>query len=61
MRAPAAASGRFFGGHYSPVVADRERIYVAGSTRVYALEERSRARTRKSRPARTTKTKGQSK
>jgi outer membrane protein assembly factor BamB len=24
-------------GHYSPVVADRSRVYVAGSTRVYAL------------------------
>lgn len=24
-------------GHYSPVVADRTRVYVAGSTRVYAL------------------------
>jgi len=24
-------------GHYSPVVADRARVYVAGSTRVYAL------------------------
>ena len=33
---------KFPAGHYSPVVADSERIYVAGSTRVYALTERSR-------------------
>jgi outer membrane protein assembly factor BamB len=26
-------------GHYSPVVADRSRVYVAGSTRVYALTQ----------------------
>jgi outer membrane protein assembly factor BamB len=25
-------------GHYSPVVADSERLYLAGSTRVYGLE-----------------------
>jgi outer membrane protein assembly factor BamB len=31
-------------GHYSPVVADRERVYLAGSTRLYALEARTRAR-----------------
>jgi outer membrane protein assembly factor BamB len=29
---------RFPDGHYSPVVADRTRVYVAGSTRVYALK-----------------------
>lgn len=50
---------RFFAGHYSPVVADRDRIYIAGSTRVFALEERSRRSARKSRPATTTKAKGQ--
>jgi outer membrane protein assembly factor BamB len=31
-------------GHYSPVVADAERIYVAGSTRVYAFEPRGAAK-----------------
>ncbi len=29
-------------GHYSPLVADGERIYLTGSTRIYALAERSR-------------------
>ena len=53
---------RFFAGHYSPVVADREHVYVAGSTRVYALEERSAKRSaKKSKPARTRKAKGQTK
>ena len=33
---------RFFAGHYSPVVADRDHLYGAGSTRVWALERRSR-------------------
>ena len=28
-------------GQYSPVVADRERVYVAGKAGVYGLEERS--------------------
>lgn len=27
-------------GHYSPVVADRKRVYLVGSTRVYALDPR---------------------
>jgi outer membrane protein assembly factor BamB len=27
-------------GQYSPLVADRERIYVTGKTRLYGLEER---------------------
>ncbi len=31
---------KFPAGHYSPVVADADRIYVTGSTRVYALTER---------------------
>ena len=35
-------------GHYSPVVADRTRVYLAGSTRVYAL---SPAGAKKKRPA----------
>jgi outer membrane protein assembly factor BamB len=49
-------------GHYSPVVADQKRIYVVGSTRVYALEDRSRKRsTKKSKPARTRNVNGQSK
>jgi outer membrane protein assembly factor BamB len=30
-------------GHYSPVVADAERIYLASSTRIYALTDRTRA------------------
>jgi outer membrane protein assembly factor BamB len=29
-------------GHYSPVVADAKRVYLVGSTRVYALEPRTR-------------------
>jgi outer membrane protein assembly factor BamB len=28
-------------GHYSPIVADSERVYLTGSTRVYGLEPRS--------------------
>jgi outer membrane protein assembly factor BamB len=28
-------------GHYSPVVADRKRVYLVGSTRVYGLEPRT--------------------
>jgi outer membrane protein assembly factor BamB len=39
-----ARSGRlvwtFPDGHYSPVVADLKRVYVVGSTRVYALDSR---------------------
>ncbi|HSL65188.1 MAG TPA: PQQ-binding-like beta-propeller repeat protein [Gaiellaceae bacterium] len=35
---------RFGDGHYSPVVADATRVYLAGSTSVYALVERKRAR-----------------
>jgi outer membrane protein assembly factor BamB len=49
-------------GHYSPVVADAERVYLAGSTRLYALEPRT-TRTKKpassSRPKPTTKRKRQ--
>jgi outer membrane protein assembly factor BamB len=53
---------RFPVGHYSPIVADQDRIYVVGSTRVYALEDRSRARpAKKSKPATTRKANGQSK
>lgn len=32
---------QFPDGHYSPLVADGERIYIAGSTRIYALVERA--------------------
>jgi outer membrane protein assembly factor BamB len=35
---------RFFDGHYSPVVADRRRLYVVGTGRVYGLVDRARAR-----------------
>jgi outer membrane protein assembly factor BamB len=35
---------RFGDGRYSPVVADAKRVYLAGSTSVYALVERKRAR-----------------
>jgi len=42
---------RFGDGHYSPVVADKERLYVAGSTRVYALvPKRARTAPRKGAP-----------
>ena len=41
---------RFPDGHYSPLVADRTRVYLAGSTRVYAL---SPAGAKKKQPART--------
>lgn len=34
-------------GHYSPVVADAQRVYVVGSTRLYGLEPRRPARTRR--------------
>ncbi len=37
-------------GHYSPVVADRSRVYVAGSTRVYALKPVGGKKTRPARP-----------
>ena len=30
-------------GQYSPVVADEERVYLAGATRVYGLVERKRS------------------
>lgn len=48
----------FFAGHYSPVIADRDRVYVVGTSRVYALEDRSRKPERKSKPARTKRTSG---
>jgi outer membrane protein assembly factor BamB len=33
-------------GHYSPIVADSERVYLAASTRIYALAPRSRRQTK---------------
>ena len=38
-------------GHYSPVVADEERLYLAGSTRVYALAPRSARPPRRATPS----------
>jgi outer membrane protein assembly factor BamB len=50
----------FRDGQYSPLVADQERIYVAGRTRVYALAPRAARRsTAARRAARTTPTSGQ--
>ena len=34
-------------GQYSPIVADREHVYLVGKTRVYGLEEVSAYRTRR--------------
>jgi outer membrane protein assembly factor BamB len=34
-------------GAYSPVVADRDRVYVVGRTRVYGLEEKNATKTAK--------------
>ena len=46
-RAPDAV-WRFPDGKYSPIVADQERVYLVGRTRVYALEaKQARARPRK--------------
>jgi outer membrane protein assembly factor BamB len=33
---------RFHDGHYSPVVADSRRIYIAGKSKIYALISRAR-------------------
>jgi outer membrane protein assembly factor BamB len=33
-------------GQYSPIVADKERVYLIGATRVYAVEPRQQARAR---------------
>lgn len=46
-------------GHYSPVVADAERVYLSGSTRVYALEPRT-TRTKKKSASSPTKSKKRS-
>ena len=34
---------QFPDGHYSPIVADSERVYLAGSTRLYAFRQCGRA------------------
>jgi outer membrane protein assembly factor BamB len=53
---------RFRDGQYSPVVADQQRVYVAGRTRVYALAPRTSSRSEAARrAARTTPTSGQTK
>jgi hypothetical protein len=41
---------RFPDGKYSPIVADRQRVYLVGRTRLYALEERPRRKLTKAKP-----------
>jgi len=45
-------------GRYSPIVADRKRVYLVGSTSVYALVERAKRSPAASTAARTRKTSG---
>jgi outer membrane protein assembly factor BamB len=41
---------RFPDGKYSPIVADRQRVYLVGRTRIYALEERPKRKLAKAKP-----------
>jgi outer membrane protein assembly factor BamB len=41
---------RFPDGKYSPIVADRERVYLVGRTRVYALAERPKRKLAQAKP-----------
>ena len=42
-RAPGKLVWTFADGHYSPLVADEERVYLVGSTRIYGIRARARA------------------
>ena len=45
-----AAVWRFPDGKYSPIVADQERVYLVGRTRVYALAERPKRKLAQAKP-----------